>query len=558
MKTFYSVSAVLIIVLIITASSFAQTQQWASNYSGLAPYNTLENTVIDNASNSYVTGEGRANSSSLFTSEYLAKFNNTGAFQWQRSITNPYPGPNNKGSFSRTSVLDNSGNVIIAGYVDSANSFFKGFIQKYSPAGDSIWGAYSGINDTLRYVKWMSMKMDISGNIYVAGYRYYLNSDFVKSFLVAKYNSAGVLQWIRSQKPNQVYDIFDFPFNLSLDISGNVFVSSTFTKTSSSTSDIYTFKLNSSGAFQWAYTYDGPASLADEFTSMTLDGSGDVYVEGYGTNISPNNKEITCYKLNGSTGLQQWAYRTRGNNSMNGDIPYKLTAGNSNDIYLTCSLDDNSQGLNGVLIKLNSNTGTESWRRTLASSGSSNDKYCDVKVVSPGIVYVLGSLNYNSPGATIITKKYNTAGDSLAAATINLPGVQNEFITGGPGNSILISGDFVVTSSSANVFLVDYSVTTGINPVLNSTPDKFSLSQNYPNPFNPTTKISFNIPQTSNVTLNIFDATGKMVRTLINDQSFATGTHELEFNASALSSGTYYYQITAGSFTETKKMIMVK
>lgn len=561
MKTLLFTVAILITALIISASSYGQTMQWASNYSSLAPYNTLENTVIDNSGNSYVTGEGRVNSSSQSTTEYLAKFNNSGSFQWQRTISNPYPNPNNKGSFSRASVLDNSGNVFIAGYVDSAFGFYKGYIMKYSPAGDSLWGTYSGINDTLRSVKWMSMKMDNSGNIYVAGYRYYLTSDFVRTFLIAKYNSAGVLQWIKSQTPNQLYDIYDFPFNMSLDNSNNIFVSATITKTPSSTSDIYTFKLNGSGSFQWSYTYNGPASSTDVFSSMAIDGAGDIYIEGLGANISPQNNEITCYKLNGSTGLQQWSYRTRGNAANNGDTPYKLSAGISGDVYLTCALEDNTETLNGTLIKLNSLTGTESWRRTLAGSGSSPDRYCDVKIIAPGIVYVVGAINYTSASSTIVTKKYNTAGDSLSAAVYSLPGIRNEFITGGPGSSLLISGDFFVNSNSANVFLINYSVTTGISPIVSSTPDKFSLSQNFPNPFNPVTEIKYDLPFDSKVEIIVFDISGKEVAEIVNTIQTA-GNHSVSFNAASLSSGIYFYKIfTAGgnqNFEKTMKMMLIK
>lgn len=87
--------------------------------------------------------------------------------------------------------------------------------------------------------------------------------------------------------------------------------------------------------------------------------------------------------------------------------------------------------------------------------------------------------------------------------------------------------------------------------------DQFSLSQNYPNPFNPSTKISYVIPQQGLVTLKIFDILGREVKTLVNEVQSA-GQKEIEFNAENLTTGIYFYTITAGDFKDTKKMILVK
>ena len=93
-------------------------------------------------------------------------------------------------------------------------------------------------------------------------------------------------------------------------------------------------------------------------------------------------------------------------------------------------------------------------------------------------------------------------------------------------------------------------------------PIDFSLEQNYPNPFNPSTKIKFKIPgQARNdntmVTLKIFDVLGNEITTLVSEQKPA-GTYEVEFNGNNLPSGIYFYQLKAGSFVETKKMVLIK
>ena len=84
---------------------------------------------------------------------------------------------------------------------------------------------------------------------------------------------------------------------------------------------------------------------------------------------------------------------------------------------------------------------------------------------------------------------------------------------------------------------------------------------NYPNPFNPATTLSFYLPERSYVRLRVFDALGKEVMTLVNEEKLE-GNYQVEFQASfgsrQLASGIYFYQLQAGSFVETKKMILLK
>ncbi len=88
-------------------------------------------------------------------------------------------------------------------------------------------------------------------------------------------------------------------------------------------------------------------------------------------------------------------------------------------------------------------------------------------------------------------------------------------------------------------------------------PKEFVLAQNYPNPFNPSTIIRYELPTTSDVSLKIFDMLGREVTTLVNTRQ-AAGTYEVNFNATGLASGVYFYRLQAGPFMQTKKMMLVK
>lgn len=90
-----------------------------------------------------------------------------------------------------------------------------------------------------------------------------------------------------------------------------------------------------------------------------------------------------------------------------------------------------------------------------------------------------------------------------------------------------------------------------------SIPESYSLKQNYPNPFNPNTKISFSLPKAGELKLEIYTALGTLVKTIASG-SFPAGEHTLNFNAGSLASGVYFYRLTAGDFTQTKQMVLIK
>ncbi len=107
-------------------------------------------------------------------------------------------------------------------------------------------------------------------------------------------------------------------------------------------------------------------------------------------------------------------------------------------------------------------------------------------------------------------------------------------------------------SESASVYLN----VTGVNDEI-GLPNEFSLNQNYPNPFNPSTTISFALPKRADVKLTVYNSIGEKVAELIN-QNMSAGYHNINFDASSLSSGLYLYRISAGNFVDVKKMLLLK
>jgi len=93
-------------------------------------------------------------------------------------------------------------------------------------------------------------------------------------------------------------------------------------------------------------------------------------------------------------------------------------------------------------------------------------------------------------------------------------------------------------------------------------PEKFDLAQNYPNPFNPLTKISFDLPNATKVTLTIYSLLGQKVKTLV-DRNLEAGRHEITWNGkneeeNEAGSGIYFYYLKAGDFAQIKRMVLLK
>lgn len=128
-------------------------------------------------------------------------------------------------------------------------------------------------------------------------------------------------------------------------------------------------------------------------------------------------------------------------------------------------------------------------------------------------------------------------------------------------NALLIYNNYIfagVSNGPAGVFRRPLSeLITNTHNYLTEISLKFHLSQNYPNPFNPVTRINYEIPKKGFVSLKVYEILGKEVKTLVS-QVKSMGYYSVDFNAAELSSGVYFYKITSGDFTDTKKLTLIK
>jgi hypothetical protein len=149
-----------------------------------------------------------------------------------------------------------------------------------------------------------------------------------------------------------------------------------------------------------------------------------------------------------------------------------------------------------------------------------------------------------------------------------------DFLTylGDPNDPVAPSKNWSVVKETADGFVLRYctplttaqmnalgmdTLLVNVERQINSVPQGFKLEQNYPNPFNPSTTIRYSIPQRSDVELIVYDALGHEIKTLISGDHDA-GVYKVDFDATGLSSGVYFYQIKSTSFTQTRKLLLMK
>lgn len=143
--------------------------------------------------------------------------------------------------------------------------------------------------------------------------------------------------------------------------------------------------------------------------------------------------------------------------------------------------------------------------------------------------------------------------DTLEASVHFLPNLD----TAGTGYLQVQFGTMHNPTARTTFNLTASTEPTAVGDPVNSSVKEFKLNQNYPNPFNPTTTISYAIPRRSDVSLKVYNIVGQEVATLVNGEK-EPGTYSVYFNGSELSSGIYFYKITAGSFSTVRKMILLK
>ncbi|MEO8514155.1 MAG: SBBP repeat-containing protein [Ignavibacteria bacterium] len=444
--------------------------------------------AVDNLGNVYVTGE-----SYYLTSDfYTVKYNSAGVEQW----ANRYGGPGNDIAYSI--ALDENRNVYVTGGDMNSYGNLDCVTLKYTPGGTLVWEKkYESPNNGND--KGTSVAVDIYGSIYVAGRTENPGTGY--DYLVLKYNSSGVQQWVRT------YDGLGHGSDMirKMVLTSNAVYVTGYSDGEGTGKDYLTIKYNLTGGLYYAKRYNGPSNDEDRGESLVVDNTGNAYVTGYSK--SNTGFDYATVKYN-SMGALQWLNREDGVNHTD-DYARDIAIDGDGDIYVTGEFKKADDDYQLATVKYSS-SGTQKWLKKLYYPGKTSE------------------------GRKIIV---DASENIYIGGMTDLPGTQHGFYN-----------EFLVVKYIQSPYLIQSRI---------EMPSTFSLSQNFPNPFNPVTKISFSIPNNSYTKLVVFDISGKQVAELV-DNELDAGTYNIDFDGSSLASGTYFYRITSGDFTDVRKMVLVK
>tara|TARA_R100000388_G_C7245246_1_gene164738 strand:- start:7062 stop:9383 length:2322 start_codon:yes stop_codon:yes gene_type:complete len=195
------------------------------------------------------------------------------------------------------------------------------------------------------------------------------------------------------------------------------------------------------------------------------------------------------------------------------------------------------------------------WYDASGSGAYSVEEHEDTGTPAAGTYDLAISLQSTSAGMDIRYSLTSEDGYVFEYATVDADGSFESF----EAINFAISNSTTTGMSIADLEISSGAAITVSNEVVDNSqlPKSFSLGQNYPNPFNPTTNINFDLPQAADVQLTVFNMLGQRVMTLV-DNRMEAGAHKVTFDARNLASGMYMYRIEAGSFINTKKMMLIK
>jgi len=529
---------------VLAAQVFAIGQEWASRYNGAG--NSLDwayDIALDPAGNVVVTGYSTGAGTGK---DYKTiKYNTSGELIWEASFN----GPVNGGDYSNALWIDQAGNIYITGRVDYGNSDIVTI--KYNSSGVQQWIArYEGPGNGLD--EGYAIQADNAGNVYVTGKATGVTSGY--DIVTIKYSAAGTELWVLLY--NGPGNNEDYATSIALDNSGNVYTAG---GSIGAGTDFTVIKYNSAGTEQWVKRYNGAGNGGDLAISVKVDASGNIIAGGYTYMGAVQKYNYLVLKYDPS-GTQLWETQYNGSSS-NTDLATAMTIDANSNVYITgvttvfVSITADS---NYATVKYNSD-GQQQWIATYDGPENSFDVSRSIFVDNSSNVYISGS-SRGLVADDYVTIKYNSSGQSQWVMRYNGTGNSNDYsssvVADNDGNAY-VTGRSTGPGSSFDYATIKYGDLVGISNYSNEIPAVFRLHQNYPNPFNPSTKIKFDLPGQSYVILSIFNSLGQEVLSRALGE-LSAATYQYDLNAEGLTSGIYYYRITAGHYFDTKKMVLVK
>ncbi len=498
--------------------------------------------ITDDEGNIYVAGN--IYSSSTRNDFLLIKYTSSGVVEWETK----YSRPNYSDDICKSFTRDKNKNFYLVG---SGNYEGPLIIVKFDKDGKKIWERT--YNDfTYGFIDVVTVLTDNNENVIVRC------DDFIAGMTILKYDSAGTNLWVRKYADFISYFV---PSNMAVDKEGNIYACGD--KYGAGSDDIALVKYSPQGDTLWTRIYD--SGLYEHSSDLELDDSGNIYIAGE-TGGSPffyyGYKYVTIKYDNNGNRIWLRRYDGGGNDR---DCAYNLAVDKYHNVYTTGQSSGQWNYFDFATVKYNRN-GDSVWTRRYNGQANLDDYGERICIDIEGNLIVSGSSFEKDSTYDIVTVAYNSLGQQIGIAEFNGPLEDDDRFSdlhcSQSGEIIICGTTKSFHSNNSDILLIKYKLTKSPvsvnqgNSELNT--ESFELEQNYPNPFNPDTRIKYRLKTSGETLLNVFDLTGQIVRTLVEKKQ-VPGVYEVEFNASELASGVYFYSLsTDGQLKGVRKLMLVK
>lgn len=496
----------LLMILLISVFTLPLTAQvnigWVANTSGVS-------IAVDNSNNVYTVNYEYNPAGDI----YLTKRNSAGQFQWQANFDQTDMSKWEKATWVET---DNLGNIVVTGTLMSGYSspvVAASIVMKFNPQGTLLWRqVFENLFDGSQTKKCL---IDEQNNIYILGTG--INGSSGMNLKVKKLAPDGTHIWTYFNAIGMPVNIKFTPDNGILVIGRAIYGS------------INGFaKLDRDGNPIWSIPSVNSLTVGD----AAGDGFGNTYIVNLEYIYNPVNSIVK--KLN-TSGAEIWS------------SPYVIAAqrvevGSDNMPVISGYPSTGSFG--SSFVKFNS-SGNVVWANMDADSTFSLLSHSQIKMDNQNNIYLAAGTMTEMAVCKVMS-------NGNSGWTVTAPGGYAYALDIGTNNSI-----YVVGGNTAGTTIQILQMLTSISGNNYSVSGSYWLGNNYPNPFNPSTRIQYNLPENGFVKLSVYDVSGREVETLVNKEQSA-GIYEINFSASTLTSGIYFYKLQTGNFSEVKKMILLK
>lgn len=380
--------------------------EWASKYDGSGNYDDLAYGIAtDPSENVYITGS----SFNIYGNSEIStiKYNAFGAQQWviHYTLSNEFPAE------AVGLKLDNLGGLVIGGYAFSLQNANDGVILKYNTSGVQQWSANINFFDDESFEDYpYDIKVDNSGNLYVVGTSY--DNGTLYDFITIKYSNTGSILW--SARYDGDYHDNDEAISVGVDKQKNVYVTGR-SYSNNSDDDIVTLKYSENGNLIWQTKFNGSADSVDRPLKLMVDSLSNIIIVGY-SYTTTGQYDIVTIKYN-NQGQQLWTRYFNSSNNFD-DFPTAVCLDKNGNIFIAAQVFNSNGKYDAALIKYNT-AGTQEWVKYY--NGPNNDNDIPTSVVADtfgNVIMSVASANFGT-GIDIVLIKYNSSGIQSWIQTYN-------------------------------------------------------------------------------------------------------------------------------------------